>query len=153
MSDTMDERNDHRQPVRKAQGHVLIAGLGLGLVALACARKPEVEKVTVIEINADVIGLVTPYLRAALEAEGINPDKLEIIEADIYEWKPPRGQKYECIWLDVWEDICTDNLESISKLNRKFARCKAGYRGAWVEDTLRYHLRQEKARRRSRSWG
>jgi hypothetical protein len=150
MSDTRDERRDHWGPRHHAQGHVLIAGLGFGMVALAAALKPEVEKVTVIEINPDVIGLTVPYLRAALEAEGIDPDKIEVIEADIFEWKPPKGQLYQCIWFDIWATICTDNLPEYQKLNRRFARRTDGYRGAWVEEELKYKKRQEN--REERRW-
>lgn len=144
MSDTSDERRDHWAPVHHAKGQVLIAGLGLGMVALACALKPDVDKVTVIEINTDVTALVLPYLRDALRKAGQDPDKLVIIEADIYTWKPPKGQMYDCIWFDVWENVCTDNLEGLGKLNRRFARRTAGYRGSWVEQELRYQQRREK---------
>ena len=153
MSDTSDERRDHWAPVHYAKGHVLIAGLGLGMVALACALKPETEKVTVIEINADVIGLVVPYLRKALEEAGRDPDMLEVIEADIFTWKPPKGQMYDCIWFDVWADVCTDNLPEYGKLNRRFARRTAGYRGAWVEDLLKYQKQRERRHRDRYSYG
>lgn len=152
MSDTRDERADHWTPRRRARGHVLIGGLGFGMVALACALKPEVEKVTVIEINADVIALVVPYLRAALESQGVDPDKLEVIEADLMTWKPPKGAMYQCIWFDIWEDLCTDNLEAMSKLNRRFARRTEGYRGSWGEGLLKVQREREKKEDRWRSF-
>lgn len=138
MSDTADERRDHWQIVREAKGDVLIGGLGLGVVALACALKDEVDTVTVIEINADVAELVRPHLEAVT-------DKINIIVADIFEWKLPKGAMWDAIWFDVWADICTDNLPEITKLNRKFARRrkKDGWRGAWVEGQLRYQLRRD----------
>jgi hypothetical protein len=153
MSDTSDERRDHWAPHHYAKGQVLIGGLGLGMVTLGCALKPEVEKVTVIEMDPDVIALVLPHLRAALESQGVSPDKIEVIQADVFKWKPPKGVKYDCIWMDVWEEICTDNLDSYAKLNRKFAKNRApgGYRGAWAEDELRHLKRQEAAEDRFRN--
>ncbi len=90
------------------------------------------------------------HLRATLKAAGQDPDKLNVIEADIYTWKLPKGQMYDCIWFDLWENICTDNLSEYGKLNRRFARRTAGYRGAWVEEELKYQQRQEK--RQDRYW-
>lgn len=139
MSDTQDERNDHWEIVHQAKGDVLIGGLGLGLVALACAMKDEVDSVTVIEINPDVAALVRPHLDAVT-------DKVTIIVADLFAWKPPKGTKYNAIWFDIWADICTENLSEYTKLNRKFARARKpdGYRGAWVEGLLRYQLQRDK---------
>jgi len=146
MSDTGDERRDHWIPKRQGRGHVLIGGLGLGLVALHAALNEKVEKVTVIDINPDVVGLVEPRLRAAIEAQGMDPDRLEIIEADLFKWKPPKGQMYQCIWFDIWANLCTDNLKQYATLNRRFGRRTDGYRGAWGEDLLKCQRRQEKRR-------
>jgi hypothetical protein len=60
MSDTPDEIADHQPAIRAARGHVLINGLGLGYVLGAVLGKPDVERVTVVEIDEDVIALVGP---------------------------------------------------------------------------------------------
>lgn len=151
MSDTPDERRDHWAPKRQARGHVLIGGLGFGMVALAAALKPEVEKVTVIEINARIIAFVVPYLRAALESQGVDPDKLEVIEADLMAWKPPKGAKYQCIWFNIWADLCTDNLDEMATLNRRFGRRTEGYRGCWGETLLK--IQRERENREDRRHG
>jgi hypothetical protein len=61
MSDTPAEMRDHYAFVLAAKGHVLISGLGLGMVLGACLRRPDVETVTVLEIDADLIALVGPH--------------------------------------------------------------------------------------------
>ena len=43
-------------------GHVLCAGLGLGLIVHALHDRPEVERITVVEREPDVIALVKKYL-------------------------------------------------------------------------------------------
>ena len=106
------------------------------------------ERVTVIEINPDVIALVLPYLRAALEEKGIDPDKIEVIEADLMEWKPPKGERYDVIWFDIWPDLCLDHLPEYQKLNRRYGRRTKGWRGLWGEDILKRHQREEKKRGR-----
>jgi spermidine synthase len=99
MSDTPAEMADHFQFYRKAKGHVLIAGLGLGMVANAVANKPDVKSVTILEISEDVIKLVGHTLHK----------KCTVVHADVMEYKPTR--KYDYMWIDIWNDICKENLD------------------------------------------
>jgi hypothetical protein len=137
MSDTPDEIRDHREAIRRASGHCLVNGLGLGMVASAMLAKPEVEHVTVIELSEDVIKLVGTHLQ---ERFG---DRLTIIQADAYEYKPPKGEKYDVVWHDIWDDLCTDNLEGMHKLHRKYGR-RAVWQGSWSRELCEYHKRQER---------
>jgi hypothetical protein len=128
MSDTPAEMNDHCEFVRVARGEVLIAGLGLGLVSAAVAKKPDVLSVTVVEISEDVINLVSP-------AVSVHP-KVEIILDDIYTWKPHNRmkylniQKFDYSWYDIWNDLCVDNLEDMKFLHRRFGRWVKN-QGSW----------------------
>lgn len=126
-----------------SKGDVLIAGLGIGMIVLPISEKEEVNSITVIEKSPEVIELVEKPLRKVME----NPEKLKIIEADIFDWKPT--QKYDTIYFDIWYTICDTNLDEISKLNRKFgkARSQISWRGAWVEGRLRGMRRREKRER------
>lgn len=146
MSDTHDERRDHNSALWRARGEVLIGGLGLGMVALGIALKPEVTKVTVIELNADVIALVEPHLRAALVAAGQDPNKLVLVCANVFEWKPAKGQKFDTIWMDVWATLCTEDLKEHAKVNRKFGRAKnpGAWMGCWGHEFLERQHRHEK---------
>jgi len=74
----------------------------------------DVEHVTVIEKSPDVIKLVGPVFADSKRAT--------IVEGDIFEWKPVKGITFDWAWFDVWDNICSDNLDEMSKLNRKFAR-------------------------------
>jgi len=152
MSDTIMERNSNLGFLWHVNGDVLVAGLGIGLILVPALRNKEIRSVTVIEKSRDVIQLVEPPLRKYLNKHGIPESLLRIVEADIFKWKPPKGKKWDVIYFDIWADICTDNLEEISKLKRKFARrlnrsnpkCRMS---AWKENDLRYF------RRRDRRWG
>lgn len=136
MSDTSAERKDHWEPlfeIEKRGGDVLIAGLGLGMIASAALKFKHVTSVTVIEIDPGVIDLIAPQL---------NDPRLTIIEADIFKWKPPVGAHYSVAYFDVWPTLCTDNLMEYDKVKRRFAKC-SDVRLCWGQDTLRYHKRQE----------
>lgn len=51
-------------------GHVLCAGLGLGLIVHALKTNPKVTQITVVERNPDVIDLIWPHLAPTGRPEG-----------------------------------------------------------------------------------
>ncbi|MBN2302083.1 MAG: hypothetical protein JXN60_06145 [Lentisphaerae bacterium] len=156
MSDTPAEKRDHFEPVYRAYGRCLVNGLGLGMIVSAMLEKkkhrylpgdhvppgkfddkaliPTVEHVTVIEKDADVIALVGLPLK---ERYG---DRLTIIHADAFEYTPSKGERYDFVWHDIWDNICSDNLSEMHKLHRKYGRyCK--WQGSWGRDTCEYYRR------------
>jgi len=136
MSDTPDEIRDHYALFRAAQGEVLLNGLGLGVALNGClskvladdgtsaGREMAVEHLTVIEKSQDVINLVGPYY------EDKFGDRLTIIHADALEWRAQKGKRYDVVWHDIWDDICADNLEEMSKLHRKYGR-RCEWQASW----------------------
>jgi len=131
MSDTPAELGDLLWGVNHSEGKVLLTGLGLGIMAEACLRKPSVDCVTAIEISEDVINLVGPYLKKKYG------DRLTIVHADALTWKPPRGATYDFVFHDIWDDICTDNWKAMTRLHRRYAHwCKR--QDSWC----RYEIQQ-----------
>lgn len=64
MSLSPMERESQMLHVKAARGHVVIAGLGMGWLVANVARKPEVERVTVLELNPEVVELFGRILPA-----------------------------------------------------------------------------------------
>lgn len=124
MSDTPAELRDHWEPVWKASGNCLINGLGLGIILAACLAKDDVESVTVIEKSSDVIALTAPHF---------DDHRVKIIQADAYTWQPPKSQRYNIVWHDIWDYICGDNLPEMTKLHRKYGR-RADWQGSWCKN-------------------
>lgn len=139
MSDTPNEIRDHLIPIRKALGHCLINGLGLGVVLQGMLENPDVEHVTVIGLSPEVIKLVGTHY------QDIYGERLTIIQADALEYKPPKGERYDVVWHDIWGNICTDNLPAMHKPHRKYGQ-RCGWQGSWCRELHEYHLRQEKQR-------
>lgn len=137
MSDTPDEMRDHIAPVQHAHGHILINGLGLGMVLNACLLKPEVEKATVIEFSEDVINLVSAHYQTLFR------DRVEIICASAFDYKPPKEVRYGMVWHDIWDDLCSDNLEEMTRLHRKYAR-RTDWQGSWGKEICQYQRKREK---------
>ena len=149
MSDTPDEIRDHLFFIHQAEGRVLINGLGLGMCVKALlgkrearevGRKYAVQHITVIENSADVIKLVAPTLY-----KSYGKKRLTIIEADAFEWQPPKGERWDVVWHDIWPTLCADNLKSMAKLHRKYGR-RSDWQGSWSKEECLY-LRQEDRRR------
>jgi hypothetical protein len=151
MSDTRWERFTNLDVVEKARGDVFIAGLGLGMILHPILAKPEVTKVTVIEKYSDVVALVEP----TLPKKDLETGRVNIIVADVLEWKPLKGQNWDCIYFDIWPDICTENLKDMAILHRRFCRHKRP--GAWMNSWMRSTLlgerrREQKQEREARCW-
>jgi len=157
MSDTPNEIRDHLGFIIRAKGRVLIHGLGLGMCAAAVLKKEEVTHVTVVEKSPDVIKLVGPSMVAlAKEKAGkacvlrsgtghfdLGEPVLTIKLDDCFTWKPKKGERWDVVWHDVWDDICTDNLPEMAKLHRRFGR-RCDWQGSWCRDRLLSERRRER---------
>lgn len=124
MSNTPDEIRDFLWFARRAHGSVLVNGLGLGVLVRALLDKPDVSEITVIEKSAEVIELVAPHLV---------DDRLTIIHADAFDYQPPKGKRFNFVWHDIWDNICSDNLPDMHKLHRKYGR-RCDYQESWCRD-------------------
>ena len=135
MSDTVDEVGDMLEPIREAKnrgGDVLINGLGLGVVVNGMLQNENVGTVTVIELSQDVIDLVGKYWLSKY------PNKLNIIQGDALTWSAPKGKKYSVVWHDIWDNICTDNLEQMKKLHRRYGK-RSEWQGSWCRADCEYY--------------
>jgi len=138
MSDTHMEKRTNTVFCRKAKGHVLVAGLGLGLILKAIHDNPEVTHVTVVEKYQDVVDLVGPAMQALFG------DRLTIVTADIFEWRPVKGTRFDTIYFDIWPDLSTDTLKEMARLHQRFGPWLAA--GGWLDSWRRSDLQARKRR-------
>jgi hypothetical protein len=129
MSDTPAEMTDHQHFIDLAKGNVLINGLGIGMALNAILKNGNnasmVEKVTVVEIDRNVIDLVAPHY--------LTDHRVEIVHASAFDYNPPKGIRYDAVWHDIWDSICSDNLDEMATLHRKYGR-RADWQGSWCRD-------------------
>jgi hypothetical protein len=143
MSDTGPEIDDLRMYLGALHGHVLISGLGLGMVVhilTKCDRySGNVASITVLEKEADVIALSGTFY------EKSDP-RVKIIHADALEWTPPKGSVYDAAWHDIWDSMCEDSRPQMTSLRRRYQRYVAkGQQFCWGQAVL-------DAERRRSSW-
>jgi hypothetical protein len=111
MSDTPMEWRTNLAFIGRAHGHVLIGGLGLGMVLPPILAKTSVKSVTVLEKSTHVLKLVRPYYKHR---------KLRVVEADVFTWVPDKNQKFDTIYMDIWFDTCADNLDEMRALRAHY---------------------------------
>lgn len=136
MSDTPAEASDHLQVMQwleKGARTFLIHGLGLGLIATWLCSDPRVERVDVVEVNADVIALVGSQLT--------HFDQLHVHHGDAFTYEFPPNQTWDAAWHDIWDTINEDNLKGMAVLADRY-RNRVNVQDAWARD-LCEGLRQE----------
>lgn len=126
MSNTPMEVETHAEIIQRAKGHVLLNGLGLGVVLTAILSKPDILSVTVVENSPDVIKLVAPTFAKDV--------RVEIVQADAFAFKPVAT--FNAVWHDIWDAICHDNLDGMRKLHRKYAK-RTEWQGSWAREECR----------------
>lgn len=146
MSDTPSEQDDHmpviRQALRTDAQRVLINGLGLGMVVSALMQVPSVTHIDVVEIDADVIALVGEHYQKLAADAG---KTLAIHHGDALAISWPRGTAWDLAWHDIWGDMCTDNLEQMAVLHRRYGR-RVTWQESWSKQLLIRQRRWENRR-------
>lgn len=145
MSNTPFEVLTNQFILQRAHGRILINGFGIGMVTGELLKVPEVEYIRIIELDEDVIRLVGPHYGLTpdtrREVDGVvsyaTPDgRLEVIIADAMEYRPAKGERFNTVWHDIWDTVCSDNLEDMKKLTRRYARrCDAQH--CWARELIK----------------
>lgn len=110
MSETPMEQRTNVSFITQAHGDVLIGGLGIGMIIMAIQDKLEVNTITVLENNKDVIEAVASQLPFN--------DKVRILNEDVFTWKPDK--KFNCSYMDIWFYPDENAYEEMKKLKRKY---------------------------------
>lgn len=133
MSNTPMEVRTTRKAYDAARGRVLISGLGIGMVLEGFLSKPEVKHVIVVEIDRHIIRLVAPSV--------INDERVKIVNADIREYRLPRGEHFDFGWHDIWDDISIDHLPEMNRIRDRFRR-RIDKQMFWGKDEAKAHDRK-----------
>jgi len=135
MSDTPMERRTNLRVLQLAKGDVLIAGLGIGMILYPILNKPDVDSVTVVEIERSITSMMHKTIVQWAKDAGKG---LRIINDDI-ELFDHQEKKYDTIYFDIWDEISGDNWEQMKRLTNRFKyrRKPGGWMGAWRKADMR----------------
>jgi len=125
MSFTPNEWLSHWPFVRQAEGHVLIGGLGLGMVVRYLQEEPTVTRLTVIERDPHVVRLIRDRLNA----------KVDVIVGDF--WEEVRrfpDATFDSAWVDIWNEVHGTRTPEHRKAEAACRRVvkKGGVAKAWM---------------------
>ena len=138
MTDTDMERATNLELIRQAKGHVLVGGLGLGMVVFALlAKKPKIHSLTVLEYNPDVMELVCRHLP--------KDPRLSVIDADVFTWKRRRlDPKFNTIYMDIWPNVGGNYGSKVAQLREHYQPMLSpkGWMGDWQTEYHRYNKEQ-----------
>lgn len=113
MTITPNEIETMREPVDQAFGHVLTFGLGLGYYAYMVSEKENVESVTIVDLNKDVIELFQTHVLPQFK----QAPKINVIQADAFEFAQEHLSegKYDFVFTDLWHDV-SDGMDMYLKM-------------------------------------
>ena len=129
MSVVPSEIRSMEKDIEAAKGKVITYGLGLGYYAFMASEKEEVESVTVVEMNRDVISL----FKRNILPQFPNKEKIRIIEADAFAFiEKQEDGGYDTAFSDFWSGV-DDGLDLYLRFMAKTARFAKTKHSYWIE--------------------
>jgi hypothetical protein len=117
---------------RHARGHTVVMGLGMGWVAANIALQPTVERVTVVERDADVLELFGRcQVLEGLPASAAR--KVELVQADALQWQP-KGAPVDFLYADIWLHLAEP--QTLSDVQRMQANVRAEQVYFWGQELV-----------------
>ncbi len=137
MTITPNEIETMIEAVDQAFGHVLTFGLGLGYYAYMISEKDEVNSITVVDTNGDVIDLFKKYIVPQFK----NAGKIKIIKADAFEYarKQMPKENYDFVFTDLWHDV-SDGKDMYLKMKTYESLSPKTVFSYWIEKSILCYL-------------
>jgi hypothetical protein len=128
MTDLPEELNQIAEMLHnlKPSGNILVGGLGLGILALTLADRADVENITVVEIDPDVINLCAQ-------------PGYDVVNADINQFLQTTTKKFDFYILDTWQGTNEGTWWNTVLPLRRIIRQRWGKRPVvhcWAEDIM-----------------
>ena len=137
MSITPNEINTMKKDIDDAFGNVCTLGLGMAYFTYMCARKENVKKVKVVELDKDVIALFKKEILPKFEKN--IQDKIEIINMDAYNYLCTDISDIDYLFTDIYHDV-SDGIEVYKKIKEIEEKHKNIVWRYWIEKTLKLYL-------------
>lgn len=139
MSVKPNEVETMKAPIASSRGRVLTLGLGMGYFTFHASQKGEVESVTVVERDPDVIALFKEHILPQFP----HKEKIRIIQADafVYMEKELPKARFDYFFADLWHDA-SDGLEMYLRLKNSEKNLHGAPADYWIEASLLSSLRQ-----------
>ena len=127
-----------KKPIEKAKGRVLVYGLGIGYFAYMVSEKNEVDSVTVIERDENVIKLFEKHILPQF----LNGKKITVIKSDAFDYAKNhmKNGSFDYVFTDLWHDV-SDGVDLYVKMKKHEALCPNSHFEYWIEDSILSSIR------------
>jgi len=130
MSPAISEIESMGLGIKRGHGKCLTLGLGIGMLPYLWQLKEEVESVTIVEFNKEVIDLFEKHIRPQFKTD----KKLEIIQGNAFDYYNEEFlNKFDYVYIDFWEST-EDGLGFYIRLMQK--RIDLSHVDYWIEDSI-----------------
>lgn len=130
MSPAISEIESMKDGIEKGHGKCMTMGLGIGVLPYLWLQKDEVDSVTIVEFNKDVIDLFEKYIRPQFNTS----KELEIIHGNAFDYFNEEFlNKFDYVYVDFWEST-EDGLGFYTKLMEK--KINPPHVDYWIEDSI-----------------
>lgn len=130
MSPAVSEITSMDVGIQKGHGKCMTMGLGIGVLPYLWLQKDEVESVTIVEFNKDVIDLFTKYILPQFNTS----KKVEVIHGNAIDYFNEEFlNQFDYVYVDFWESN-EDGLVSYTKLMEK--KVNLPHIDYWIEDSI-----------------
>jgi hypothetical protein len=117
--------------IASARGHTAVLGLGMGWCAANVALRDDVERVTIVEHDPDIVALV--------EALGVFEQlpeaaraKIEIVAADALAWRP--DAPVDSLQIDIWAPlVAPDRWAAVRRIQNNVGAASLYFWGQELE--------------------
>lgn len=132
MSITPNETWTILPAVERSFGKVITFGLGLGYYPFMCSLKEDVESITIIEFDENIIKLFKKHLLPLFPYK----EKIKIIHADAFKYCEENNinELFDFAYMDIWHGA-EDGLPFYFKFKKyeENTHCKIEY---WLEESI-----------------
>jgi len=143
MTDYPIEQAQHDTHLEGFHGTVIIGGLGLGYAANTLLKRPEIDRIVVVEKSQEVIQLVAPYI---WDSGAHGPNRCEVVHADLFEYLEEEkhtqdSESFDFAFYDIWQsDGETTFHDYVVPLRQLSWSCGIDEVVCWNEDIMRGQL-------------
>lgn len=123
--------------VNQAKGKLLVFGLGLGYFPYMASLKMEVESITIIENNEEIISLFQKNILPQFEQK----DKIRIICSDAFDYLEKSNETFDYIFVDLYRapEDGFPIYKQIKQFEKKYPSATFYY---WIETSILCYLRR-----------
>jgi len=133
MSIKPNEIETMQPALNEIKGRVITFGLGLGYFTYMASIKENIQQITVVERDSEVIQLFEKYILPQFQYK----EKVKIISVDAFEFAEQQMpyRKYDYAFVDLWHDE-SDGLDLYLKMKKMEPLNPCTHFLYWIEDSL-----------------